>query len=367
MQRELEASFKHLLPDHASLHLTGLDRLSEQLRQQELHSLSFWHEQMKSHSASLGQFFDRQNGFIEEIERARQLFVSSTEQVLGTCERFRVSLAQSARELLGPMAGISEMARRASEEIQRLFEPVRQASSALELLAISDIQKFHQVLNEYNIDFWSQWDETEKKAFKIFKKSGLTGLGAYLTKGELLRILDLHKSKGRAAVLKFIFNRFRKNDYQLLNKLTRKWWQLPYMEKRKKAVRSALRAHKEGKYELVIPTLYPCIDGIAAFLLAGVKSQNTIRVKEVVQMYHDEEATWATECIWNVVNMLLYKKVDFKQLKRLLSTANRHAVLHGRAIRYGTELNSYRVILMLDTMVNIALEKPKLAIKAATP
>lgn len=361
----IHQTLEHLLPKHAFPHLTGLESLSEQLRKQQLHLLGFWHEEMRSQSASLGQFFDKQNEFIKEIERARESFVSST--VLETCERFRISVAHSTRELLGPIAGISEMVRRASEEIQRLFEPVRQTSSSLKLLAISDIQRFHEVLNAYNIDFWRQWDETEKKAFKIFARIGLTGLGAYLTRGELLRILELHKSEGRAGVLRFIFSRFRKNNYRLLNRLTRNWWQLPYMEKRKKFVRSALRAHKEGKYELVIPTLYPCIDGIAALLMAGVKGESTIRVKEVVQMHHDEEDTWATECIWNVVNMLLYRKVDFKQLKRLLSTANRHAVLHGRAIGYGTELNSYRVILMLDTMVNIALQKPQLALKAATP
>ena len=36
---------------------------------------------------------------------------------------------------------------------------------------------------------------------------------------------------------------------------------------------------------------------------------------------------------------------------------NRHGILYGRIVEYGSELNSYRVTLLLDVMVKIAEQK----------
>src|SRR5438045_2387437 len=118
----------------------------------------------------------------------------------------------------------------------------------------------------------------------------------------------------------------------------RRWWRVPYMDKRKKAIRMSIAAHKKGQYELSIPTLLPLIDGISALVMQGTlhRSGKAMFVKEAAAVYREEQDfESAGECVETVVTALMYKDYDFGS--KAPSNVNRHGILHGRIARYATE------------------------------
>jgi hypothetical protein len=90
-----------------------------------------------------------------------------------------------------------------------------------------------------------------------------------------------------------------------------------------------------------------------------------IHVKQIAKDYNSEESEVYSECVECVVWGLIYRDYHFATAKKPPSSVNRHGILHGRVVDYGCELNSYRVILLLDVMAKIfqqrsikALPKP---------
>jgi len=278
-----------------------------------------------------------------------------------------LALTQIARELVAPYSAVIGLGEKLfmqssdlTQQAIKAVDPFFRMLAALDAIPKPELKLFETLFTSYSDALWHQLDDTERKVFRVFEKLGLVGLQAHLTRGELLRVNRVYRKSGRKAVLKFIFARFRKAKYRNLNRLTRRWWTVPYMAKRKKAIRAALKAHKEGAFELSIPTLLPFVDGLAAEIVPRLPKpgKGPIHVNEVAQMHHDGCAELSSECILAVVNNLIYRRVDFKKLKRPPSSINRHAILHGRVIDYASELNSYRVIFLLDTMVGIYATKP---------
>lgn len=202
---------------------------------------------------------------------------------------------------------------------------------------------------------------------------------SYLTVRELNHILLLSKKKKTAkkravhAVDAYVFSIFKRNNYKLLNTVVRRWWRVPYMASRKKAIRSAIKAHKNRQYELAIPALLPLIDGLCALIVDGTPNlpKKTIYVREVAEQYRQQEDEVWSECVEQIINALVYRQYKFGTAKKPPSSVNRHGILHGRVVGYGSELNSYRIILLLDVVVRIAEEKaaarPKALPASAAP
>jgi hypothetical protein len=106
------------------------------------------------------------------------------------------------------------------------------------------------------------------------------------------------------------------------------------------------------------------IDGLAAEIIRSIPTatmvtNKVIYAKDVARIYNMQEAEFWSECFEQVVCKLVYPHYDFIKSKRPPSSVNRHGILHGRVIGYGTELNSYRVILLLSVMANIALKQSR--------
>ena len=169
----------------------------------------------------------------------------------------------------------------------------------------------------------------EKPVFRLFTRLGFTGLESHLTRSELLYVLKLSKEKGTAAVQEYVFRKFRRDKYRLLNRTVRGWWRVPYMNKRKKAICSAINAHKTRQFDLAIPALLPLIDGLAAEIVVGAPNLKTkaIYAKDVAKMYNADEAGVWSECVEQVVIGLVYRDYDFRTAKRPPSSVNRHGIL----------------------------------------
>ncbi len=272
---------------------------------------------------------------------------------------FQTQLARAAKAAFQPFVQVVRAAEQMQETIRVTLEPVQRIREAFGSLPPEQFSAFQQAFVGLADRFRLQWDEVEKPVFRLFTKLGFTGLESHLTRSELLYVLNLSKEKGTAAVQEYVVRKFRKDKYRLLNRTVRKWWRVPYMNKRKKAIRAAINAHKKRQFELAIPALLPLIDGIAAEIVVGTPNLKvkTIYAKDAVKIYNADEAEVWSECVEQVVFGLVYRDCDFSAAKRPPSSVNRHGILHGRVVDYGSELNSYRVIFLLDVMVNIAHQK----------
>lgn len=272
---------------------------------------------------------------------------------------FQTQLARAVEGAFQPFVQVVRAAEQMQQEIRTALAPVQRIREAFGSLSPDQFSAFQQAFAGLADRFRLQWDEVEKPVFGLFTKLGFTGLESHLTRSELLYVLKLSKEKGAAAVQEYVFRKFRNGKHQLLNRTVRRWWRVPYLNKRKKAIRAAINAHKRRQFELAIPALLPLIDGLAAEIVVGTPNLKvkTIYAKDAVKMYNADEAEVWSECVEQVVFGLVYKDYDFRTAKRPPSSVNRHGILHGRVVDYGSELNSYRVIFLLDVMVNIAHQK----------
>jgi hypothetical protein len=233
------------------------------------------------------------------------------------------------------------------------FEKMREAIAAIPPAQFEVLQRTFAGLGE-ELKLAIERDKIRGPAFKLFAKLGLTGLERHMGWREIEHALKISKTKGNRAVQEYIFRIFLTKEYRFLNQMVRVWWNVPDMRKRKKTIRAAIAAHRAGKYDLAIPTLLPLIDGLAAQIMPNSSTHNPIVAKKVATQFKLDEGEEYSECVERVVHALIYKKFDFNTAKRPPSSVNRHAILHGRVVGYGSELNSYRVILLLDVMVDIA-------------
>jgi hypothetical protein len=302
-------------------------------------------------------------GAVVDAARALQENRTFLHNFVRSAYGFPTTLARAVEGALQPFVQVVRAAEQLRQEIRTTLEPVQRIREALASLPTEQFSAFQQSFVGFADSFRLQWDHiVEKPVYDLFTKLGFTGLESHLTRSELLYVLRLSKKKkGTAAVKEYVFRKFRRDKYRLLNRTVRGWWRVPYMNKRKKAIRAAINAHKKRHFELAIPALLPLIDGLAAEIADGIPNlkTGTICAKEVATMYNAAEGEVWSECVEQVVYGLVYKDYSFKTAKRPPSSVNRHGILHGRVVDYGSELNSYRVIFLLDVMVNIAHQKSK--------
>lgn len=132
---------------------------------------------------------------------------------------------------------------------------------------------------------------------------------------------------------------------------------------RRLLVESALSAHLEGRYELSTPVLLAQADGIALDLL-GTKLYSTkdgtprTRAKVFALLGADAGSDWSPTLADMFLAPLIHgsslmaSSTQREDRQRADSTyggtLNRHEVLHGIALDYGTEANSLRAALVLD-------------------
>ncbi|HZY61177.1 MAG TPA: hypothetical protein VFE38_01535 [Edaphobacter sp.] len=278
-------------------------------------------------------------------------------------QNIQSSFVMAATKLVDPYLRLLAGVKRTSDEIERFADPYKKIGEAIRATSPESLKEIQKVFLTFSTSYQMQWGETERKAFKIFEKAGLVGLERYLTRSELLSVVRIHKKKGVKGVQSYIFNKFRRQQFKLLKRVVRGWWKLPYMAKRKKIVRLAIKAHQLRHYDLCIPTLLPLIDGVAAefadeFLPPATnKKQSVIRMREVAKHFNEQEGEVSSACVEQVVWAMVYKNYDFRTAKRPPSSVNRHAILHGRVISYGTEINSYRVLLLLDIVIRMTAKQ----------
>ena len=167
--------------------------------------------------------------------------------------------ARAARIAFEPFVQVVQEWERFGAAVQKTLEPIQRIREAFSAIPPEQLSAFQQAIAAYPEDLRFGWDIVEAPVFRLFAELGLTGLESHLTRSELLHVLKLSKAKGKKSVQDYLFRKFRRDKFRMLNRVIRSWWSHPYMEKRKRTVRAAINAHKNRQYA----TYRPCESGSA--------------------------------------------------------------------------------------------------------
>ena len=113
-------------------------------------------------------------------------------------------------------------------------------------------------------------------------------------------------------------------------------------------IRSALTAHRDGSYDLSIPVLLAQIDGICKdttdgyyFMKSGARPQTAAYVEA------QTAGTW-TKVMLSPLAEALPISMSANQRGDDFSGLNRHQVLHGESLDYGTKANGLKALSLLS-------------------
>ncbi len=124
---------------------------------------------------------------------------------------------------------------------------------------------------------------------------------------------------------------------------------------REKIIRSAFNAHRKSEYELSIPVFLAQVDGICYELMNQhfFRSRNS---KPRTATYVEQIASdaYRTALLQPLAQTLPINQNE-KQRNENFGDLNRHMVLHGESLDYGTKVNSLKVISLINYVAQISI------------
>lgn len=131
--------------------------------------------------------------------------------------------------------------------------------------------------------------------------------------------------------------------------------------KRKNIIKDIFIAHREEKYNLSIPTLLSQVDGICRdmfgeylFMTSKNKPKTSI-VVEKTTFSKLEQHIFSYLLTRTTVNYNSWQRAEHKNTNEL----NRHAILHGESVDYGTKINSLKSIALLNSILSFKVDEVK--------
>ena len=126
--------------------------------------------------------------------------------------------------------------------------------------------------------------------------------------------------------------------------------------RRSSIISAALKAHRNGDYELSIPVLLTQIDGISFETLGHSFFKRKGGVLKITKFVEERIGE-------SLYKGLLYPLAEDLEISRSwddtevdFDLLNRHMILHGRNVVYGTRLNSLKVISFINYVVQVLEE-----------
>lgn len=254
--------------------------------------------------------------------------------------------------------------------------------SLMPLKAIQDT--FDWIRSLYNIyepfkSFQKWWEELERKwrhTAENLKQAGWFFNTAFLDE-ELANELN-NKDLADNAISKIIIRYFRKDRFVHLLKMLSEWNTDHFIANRQHLISEALNAHKLKLYSASVTLLLPQIEGIIEEYLSTrltkgeleqIKISPRLKAKKFAKVLGNTNSGIFMELGKETVEFSiieqLYKKTDNlnkKQLHRILKRGikkfpNRHLILHGASVNFGTEENSLKCFLFIQTLHDLTLSE----------
>ena len=178
------------------------------------------------------------------------------------------------------------------------------------------------------------------------------------------KIVSLYESGvGSGTVHSVVSRYYAKCNWQRLEEVLERCRNNSLFKRRIKVIEEALRAHREGLYNLTVPGLLIHLEGIAADYVKKHKLLPQVRgqTKEIIVTALEDTPyslldikTYAgVDTLIEYVKDSMFASVDFDKEHVRLHGENKlygHAVRHGRQVAFGSRMNSLRLFLFLDVM-----------------
>lgn len=207
-------------------------------------------------------------------------------------------------------------------------------------------------------DFHKFLLQDERKLERVLRENGWWILPDDITGPIQREILTLDEKGKSGKVDTYLCSLFKENNHRLLEAKLSEWTKVPYLADREQLVQDCLWAHRQSKYTLCIPSLLTFVDGLIRTFLKDTptainrkkkKKQKTTPVKDFVAFYKTIEPELWAESFSMIVDDFIYQHFRFGSNKPHTSL-NRHGIMHGELFDYGTETNSLKLFLVVDTI-----------------
>ena len=164
----------------------------------------------------------------------------------------------------------------------------------------------------------------------------------------LLDQISLGYEKGQltAQDVDEIFVHFYNKDK--LEKLVETWSERDFIQHRMKILKASVVAHKEGYFELSIPTLLPQIEGIIGDISEHTGRMNFKDIKDYAESIFARNSRFDRISKGFLISILL-EQFEWRDPMPFFS---RNAILHGADTNYASAPNSLRLILIFDLLQN---------------
>lgn len=125
---------------------------------------------------------------------------------------------------------------------------------------------------------------------------------------------------------------------------------------REKFIKAAFSAHRRGEYELSIPVFLAQIDGICKevigqylFMRQNKKPQTAIYVEQITD-------NTIKAALLQPLAQVLPINASEKERDKNFTELNRHMVLHGESLDYGTKVNSLKAISLINYVTHMLIK-----------
>jgi hypothetical protein len=281
------------------------------------------------------------------MEDEKQPFQPVHPQVLAMVE----SMARSCEDIARPIA---EFERRIAQQAQAIQDYFGQFATAAQRLT----DRMADAANRWSSVFESiarslaELPERTRKAARTLAKNGW-----YIDGGsdfnDIRRAVELFDNGDTAAGNAYLCEYYASRLDDIEDELTTRF---PH---RKNILGPAFAAHRRGEYVLSIPVFLAQADGICVELAGEQlykRKNGTPKVAEKLGPFDADSLERAM-----LAGLLENHPIGFNPVERvgLVDFLNRHTVLHGESVDYGTPVNSWRAISLLEHVAWILDKVPE--------
>jgi hypothetical protein len=267
---------------------------------------------------------------------------------------------------------------------QTNFNPYKFSSQVIENLDKFSrrIQNFQRAIQPPMVNFTSQMANFTKNVERLLRESNFTETFERISRGIketeedikvfkaamvdlgypphdeldirlMRRIAQDFRDEGKESVEEYI-DEFMCEFYSqtVIQKISSKWEHYGFLKKRLPLLRSAIRAHNLGMYDLVVPSVISQFEGVIvdAFDIKGSVNGAIQEILYGTLLLKEDSFAWDFD---EEIHCYYSQKVlvGFAHGKKAKSEISRHAILHGGDTEFGLETNSLKVILLFDYIV----------------
>jgi len=196
---------------------------------------------------------------------------------------------------------------------------------------------------------FKDWEAEDRRLEDELRSYGWSIVPTW-TRSDVRDAVRIGRDRGKRALASELCGWYRENRQRGLRRLVDGWMADETFSGRRAILRDGLQDHVRGRYRVSVPTLLPLIEGIAFEVFDPDRSaarRTNPKALFASRVGQEELREVLSDALLHALT-LLWGDVDFVTVKPGSRVLNRHLVLHGRTIGYGTEANSLRVFFALD-------------------